>query len=107
MSAPIYGFDGWRLNAGRRQLYAPNGIEIKMTSHEIDMLLIFCRNPQQTLSRQDLASRFNGKILTCERSIDVRIARIRQKIEPFPGTPTIIKTIRQGGYWFAADVTVE
>jgi two-component system OmpR family response regulator len=106
MPASIYCFDGWRLDSGRRTLSNPEGRLVRMTSHEIDMLVIFCKNPQKTLSRNDLAPRVNGKVLSFERSVDVRIVRIRQKIEVDSRTPEIIKTIRQGGYWFAPDVTV-
>ena len=107
MPTTIYCFDGWRLDAGRRRLFDPDGTEVRMTSFEIDMLVMFCQNPQQALTRTQLGSRVNGKVLSSERAVDVRIGRIRAKIEKDPCSPEIIKTVRQGGYWFTPDVTVE
>jgi DNA-binding winged helix-turn-helix (wHTH) protein len=107
MSASIYCFDGFRLDTGRRQLLDPNGVEVKLTSHEIDVLVKFCQNPQQLLTRDQLTPRLNGRILSFERAVDVRIARLRRKLEDNRRKPTLIKTIRQSGYWFAPDVTIE
>lgn len=106
MSASIYCFDGFRLDSGRRQLLDQNGVEVKLTSHEFDVLVKFCQNPQQLLTRDQLTPRVNGRLLLFDRAVDVRIARIRQKLEYNCRMPTIIKTIRQGGYWFAPDVTI-
>jgi two-component system OmpR family response regulator len=107
MPTPVYCFDGWRLDAGRRQLFRPDGTEARLTSYEHDILAIFCRNPQQLITRLQLAPRVNGKMLIFDRAIDVRIMRLRRKIEANPRDPTFIKTIRQNGYWFAPDVTTE
>src|SRR3954452_17866258 len=71
MSASIYCFDGFRLDTGRRQLLDPNGVEVKLTSHEIDVLVKFCQNPQQLLTRDQLTPRLNARILSFERAVDV------------------------------------
>jgi two-component system, OmpR family, response regulator len=103
----VYLFDGWRLDAGRRQLIDPDGRKIVLTSSELNVLLVFVQNPQQTIARQDLLPRIGGRVISGDRAVDVRIARIRQKIEKDPRKPEVVKTIRQEGYWFTPDVTVE
>jgi two-component system OmpR family response regulator len=107
MPTLVYRFDGWRLDAGRRQLFNPDGKEVRLTSYEHDLLAIFCKNPQQIITRLQLAPRVNGKPLIFDRAIDVRIMRLRRKIETDPREPSMIKTVRQNGYWFAPDVTTE
>lgn len=106
MPTYVYCFDGWRLDAGRRRIWNSDGDEIRLTSFELDMLVVFCQHPQEILSREQLAARIGGRIHSLDRAVDVRVARIRQKIEVDPKNPVIIKTIRQNGYWFAPDVAV-
>lgn len=107
MPSSIYHFDGWKLDTGRRQLFNPDGIEVRMTSYELNLLIFFCRHPQQVIPRTKLSPRIDGRVLTFERAVDVRIARIRQKIEANSRSPNLIKTIRGEGYWFSPDVTTE
>jgi two-component system, OmpR family, response regulator len=107
MPASIYCFDGWRLVPGRRQLFRPDGSEVRLTSHEIDMMIAFCEHPQQILTRMQLVPRIAGRVFSQDRAVDVRVARIRRKIEIDPREPEIIKTIRQNGYWFAPEVSTE
>ena len=76
-----------------------------MTGAEFDLLLAFCRNPGRVLSREQLIEQaFGGLIASVERSIDVHISRIRQKIEPDPKDRSMIKTVRLGGYVFTPTV---
>jgi two-component system OmpR family response regulator len=98
-------FVGWRIDPIERQLYSPEGVRLSTTSAEFDLLLAFCRNPGRILSREQLLDLTHGGLAgPTERSVDVHITRIRQKIEPDPRNPTLIKTIRLGGYMFTPAV---
>ncbi|WP_163273263.1 response regulator [Chelativorans alearense] len=98
-------FAGWRIDPAARQLHDPEGVRIAMTSVEFDLLLAFCRNPGRVLSREQLLEMVHGGLAgPIERSIDVHVSRIRQKIEPDPSEPTLIRTVRLGGYVFAPTV---
>jgi two-component system OmpR family response regulator len=96
----VFSFEAWRLDPVARQLHDPRGVKISMTSAELDLLLTFCRNAGRVLSREDLIKLTPGFMRPMARSIDVHISRIRQKIERDPRDPTLIKTVRLGGYIF-------
>ncbi|MGY3444823.1 MULTISPECIES: response regulator [unclassified Bradyrhizobium] len=98
-------FAGWRINPTTRELHDPAGVRITLTGAEFDLLLTFCRNPGRVLSREQLIEQaFGGLIASVERSVDVHISRIRQKIEPDPKDRSMIKTVRLGGYQFTPAV---
>jgi two-component system OmpR family response regulator len=98
-------FAGWRVDPTERQLYSPNGVRITTTSAEMDLLLAFCRNSGCVLSRDQLLElTYGGLAGPIERSIDVHVSRIRQKIEHDPRDPMFIKTVRLGGYIFTPAV---
>ncbi len=98
-------FAGWRIYPGERQLLNPEGVRVTTTSAEFDLLMAFCQHPGEVLSREQLLElTHSGAAGPIERSVDVHISRIRQKIEPDPRDPTLIKTVRLGGYIFTPDV---
>ena len=98
-------FSGWRIDPNSRQLFDADGDEVSMTTAEFDLLWAFCRNPNKVLTREQLLSMTHaGSAGPVERSIDAHISRIRQKIEPNLRDPSFIKTVRLGGYLFAATV---
>ncbi len=100
-----FRFAGWRLYPAERQLYNPEGARVSTTSAEFDLLLAFCQNPGRVLSREHLLDlTHSGLAGPIERSIDVHVSRIRQKIEPDSRDPTLIKTVRLGGYVFTPNV---
>lgn len=99
-------FDGWRLDLNTRYLHNHTGSRVVLTSAEFDLLRVFCENPRQPLSRDDLLDLTQGrKANMFERSVDLLVSRLRQKIEADPKTPTYILTIRSAGYQFAPEVT--
>ncbi len=100
----IFVFGDWRLYPASRQLFNKNE-ELSLSAGEYDLLLAFIRQPQQILSRDFLlqASK-HSNLLALERRIDVQISRLRQKIENKDKAPALIKTIRNGGYLFTANV---
>lgn len=104
-AVPAYRFSGWQLDINRRSLTSPEGNLVVLTSGEFDLLAVFVEHPQRTLSREALlACLHGGAIHQFDRSIDVHISRLRRKIEPDPATPTLIKTIRNEGYFFTPSV---
>lgn len=89
------------LDLGNQKLFAADGAEIPLTTGEFDLLKIFVSNPNRILSRDrilDLTQQRDWDPF--DRSVDIRITRIRKKIEPHPDKPTFIKTIRGVGYQY-------
>jgi two-component system OmpR family response regulator len=100
-----FRFAGWRLSTVERELFNPDGARITLTSAEFDVLVAFCLNPGCILSREQLLELTHGGAAgPVERTIDVHVSRIRQKIEPDPREPSLIKTVRLGGYLFTPPV---
>jgi two-component system OmpR family response regulator len=107
-NARVFAFAGWRLDAARRQLQSPAGALVDLRMAEFDLLLALVERPQRVLSRDQLLDLARGRAATpFDRSIDVHISRLRRRIEDDPQEPAIIKTVRSGGYVFAAPVTLE
>ena len=105
VKARIFQFAGWTLDAARRELRRPDSALVPTTDAEIDLLIAFVERPQRTLSREQLLDLAHGRQAQLfDRSIDVAVMRLRRKIEPDPAKPEIIRTVRNGGYLFAADV---
>jgi two-component system phosphate regulon response regulator OmpR len=76
-----------------------------LTSMEFDLLRVFLANPRGVLSRDQLLMHTrNREWEPFDRSIDIRIARLRRKIEPRDGAePRFIRTVRNAGYMFVPD----
>ena len=101
----VYRFAGWQIDAMARQLTSPAGVHVGMTSMEFQLLLALVQHAGQVLSREQLLALAHRRVAgSIERSIDVHISRIRQKIEPDPRDPSFIKTVRFGGYIFTPTV---
>lgn len=84
---------------GRRLLR--DGSEIHLTSAEFDLLAIFVTRPNRVLSRDTLCDLLKGYDRDpFDRSIDIRVTRLRRKIETEPATPVYIRTVRGEGYLF-------
>lgn len=80
--------------------------ELSLSAGEYDLLLTFVQQPQRVLDRELLLHiTKNSDLNPFDRRIDVQISRLRQKIEVDAKNPTLIKTIRNGGYMFTAQVT--
>jgi two-component system OmpR family response regulator len=98
-------FEGWRIDPVSRQLFDPDGVHVSMTTAEFDILLALCRNPGRIMTREQLLELTHaGTAGPVERSVDVHVSRIRQKIERDIKDPVLIKTIRLGGYLFTPKV---
>ncbi|OGT41822.1 MAG: DNA-binding response regulator [Gammaproteobacteria bacterium RIFCSPHIGHO2_12_FULL_40_19] len=104
----IYHFAGWTLNRGLRRLLSPEQLEVSLSAGEYALLLTFLERPQQVLNRDQLLDATKNRMAApFDRSIDIQISRLRHKIEENIKNPTIIKTVRSGGYVLAVPVTAD
>jgi two-component system OmpR family response regulator len=100
-----YQFQGFVVDALRRQLRAPNGATILLTSGEFSLLSAFLDHPQRILSRDQLLDIARGNDADVfDRAVDVQISRLRRKLHACSDTE-IIKTVRGAGYMFDVAVT--
>ena len=78
------------------------GNEHPLTASEFGLLKVFAANPKRVLSRERLLELANARDAEAfDRAVDLRIMRIRRKIETDPTKPAVIRTIRGGGYLFS------
>jgi DNA-binding response OmpR family regulator len=92
------------LDVDAQVLRDESGNEYPLASSEFALLKAFAQNPRRVLSRErllDLAEARDREAF--DRAIDVRITRIRRKIEPDPAHPSVIRTVRGAGYLFSPD----
>ena len=90
------------LDLDARVLRDSDDNEHPLTASEFSLLKAFAENPKRVLTRErllDLAQARDAEAF--DRAIDVRITRIRRKIEPDPAHPSVIRTVRGGGYLFS------
>ncbi len=102
----VLRFEGWSLDLTRRELRSPDGVLVQLSAGEYDLLVAFVEHPQRVLTRDQLLDLARGRsAVPFDRSVDVQVSRLRRKIEPDPAEPTLIKTVRGGGYLFTPSVT--
>jgi two-component system phosphate regulon response regulator OmpR len=105
---PAPAVDTKRVRVGRcwlevepRRLFDDGGDEVPITAMEYDLLRVFVSNPNRVLSRDQLLMHTrNREWEPFDRSIDIRIGRLRRKIERDPAHPEAIRTVRGVGYMF-------
>jgi two-component system, OmpR family, response regulator len=89
------------LDLDTHQLLGKGGEDLPLTSMEFDLLRVFAERPNQVLSRDQLLTHTrNREWEPFDRSIDIRIARLRKKVEADPEKPRVIRTVRGAGYIF-------
>ena len=87
-----------------RCLREADGGVVELTAMEFDLLGVFARHPRQVLSRDRLAELAHGRPLgPGDRSVDLRVLRLRKKIERDPAEPRAIRTVHGEGYRFDPD----
>ena len=96
-------FAGWTFDASRHALTAPDEREISLSAAEAGLLATLLRRPNKILSREQLLG--ERDVDPFDRSIDVRISRLRRKLDDDPQNPKLIKTVYGAGYLFAAQVS--
>jgi len=101
----VYSFNTWLVNVDERTLMSVDGVNVPMGDAEFRLLLAFVTRPGQVLSRSQLLDLADAREADpFDRSIDNRIVRLRRKLEEDPANPSLIKTVRSGGYVFTAQV---
>jgi len=96
-------FGSCRLDLESHQLFNGDGTEIPITSMEFDLLKVFAENPGKALSRDRILTLTkNREWDPYDRSIDIRVARLRRKVEADPENPQVIRTVRGVGYMFVS-----
>ncbi|MCZ7656989.1 MAG: response regulator [Xanthobacteraceae bacterium] len=90
------------LDLDRRVLIDPaNGSEDRLTASEFDLLKVFAENPNRPLNRDWLLEvTAHREVDAFDRAIDLRITRLRRKVEVDPAHPDAIRTVRGVGYMF-------
>ena len=101
-----YRFAGWELNVGLRKLSSPQGEAVGLSNGEYNLLTAFLDAPQRVLTRAQLLelSRLHDDEVY-DRSIDVKVGRLRRKLEA-EGQPPLIRTDRGAGYTFIPTVEI-
>ena len=89
------------LDLEKRVLVDAEGAEETLAASEFDLLRLFAENPNRPLSRDWLLETTSHREMEAfDRAIDIRILRIRRKVEVDPSRPTSIRTVRSAGYMF-------
>jgi two-component system OmpR family response regulator len=92
------------LDIDARLLRDEEGTEHPLTASEFGLLKAFADNPKRVLTRERLLDLANARDPDAfDRAIDIRITRIRRKIEPDPARPSVIRTVRGAGYVYSPD----
>lgn len=91
-----------------RHLINPQGTTVMLSGAEFRLLKIFLQHPNRILSRDQLSLLTKGRDADpLDRSIDLQISRLRQKLEDDAKNPALLKTVRNEGYILASSVLVE
>jgi DNA-binding response OmpR family regulator len=98
-------FCGWHFDIGRLSLNAEDGREVSLSAAEAALLQTLLKRPNKILTREQLIG--ERDLDPFDRSIDVRISRLRRKLEDDPQDPKIIKTVYGAGYLLCATVVWE
>lgn len=103
----IVYFNGWALDLYAHALTDPEGNDVAITGHEFAILNALIESAGRVLTRDQLLDKMSvgaREWSPFDRSLDVLIAKVRKKLGDSPKAPTFIRTIRQSGYMFIADV---
>lgn len=104
-NARLLEFAGWRLDTINRHLLAVDDTVVPLSGAEYRMLSVFLSHPQKVLSRDQLMELTQGREAEAfDRSIDLQVSRLRQRLGDNAREPTIIKTVRNEGYVLATAV---
>lgn len=99
-------FQGWSLDLVERHLSSPGGEPVPLTGMDFTLLKLLLEHPGEVLDRTRLVEETRGRDLgPTDRSLDVQISRLRQRLGDDGKQPVLIKTVRGSGYAFTADVT--
>lgn len=103
-----YRFSGWTLDVRLHQLLSPRQVVVPLAASEHRLLTIFLERPKVVLTRDQLMDLCHGREAgPFDRSIDVRVSQLRQRLGDSARNPTLIRTVRSVGYMLASDVERE
>ncbi len=106
-AANMLTFGEWRLDTTARHLLDAHGTMVSLSGAEYRLLRVFLDHPQRVLNRDQLLSLTQGRDAEMfDRSIDLLVSRLRQRLQDIAREPRYIKTVRSEGYVFAAAVAV-
>ena len=92
------------LDVAAHRLTDETGSEVAMTSLEFDLLKAFAEQPNRALSRERILNLHQHQDWDpFDRSVDLRIMRLRRKVEPDAEHPRFIRTVRNEGYMFVPE----
>lgn len=92
---------GFELDMASRRIFRVDGEELVLTRMEFDLLQVFVEHPNRVLSRDQLLNMTQNRDWDpFDRSIDIRVARLRRKLEERADSPQLIRTVRGVGYMF-------
>ena len=105
--APRYlKFRGFTMDVVERRLLDAQGTRVALTSMDFNLLRFFLEHAGETLDRGRLIEQTRGRDLgPLDRSLDVQISRLRQRLHDDGKQPDLIKTVRGSGYVFSSDVS--
>lgn len=97
----VVRFDGWQLHREDRCLTSPAGLVVALSNAEFRLLSLFLQMPRRLFSRDQLMEQARGRAMdSFERSIDLLVSRLRQKLSDDSSGVSMIKTVRGSGYLF-------
>jgi DNA-binding response OmpR family regulator len=99
-AAEIIEFGPFRLDVGARRLLRDQA-DVDLSAAEFDLMKVFAERPGRVLSRDVLLDLLKGyERDPFDRTVDIRVGRLRRKIETDPANPVYIRTVRGEGYMF-------
>lgn len=107
-SAQRLCFAGWALDLTARHLLSPQNTVVMLSGAEFRLLKIFLERPNRILNRDQILNLIHGRDADpFDRSIDLQVSRLRQKLGEDAKAPALLKTVRNEGYVLATSVTAE
>lgn len=104
-SSRLIGFGQWQLDTSARHLLDDAGTVVALSGAEYRLLRVFLDHPQRVLSRDQLLNLTQGREADIfDRSIDLLVSRLRQRLGDDAREPEYIKTVRSEGYVFSLPV---
>lgn len=104
-ASPMLGFGEWQVDTIARHLLHDDGVMVALSGAEYRLLRVFLDHPHRVLNRDQLLSLTQGREAELfERSIDLLVSRLRQRLRDDAREPHYIKTVRSEGYVFSSPV---
>lgn len=103
----LLSFGEWHLDTSGRHLLDKDGTTVALSGAEYRLLRVFVDHPQRVLNRDQLLSLTQGRDADLfDRSIDLLVSRLRQRLRDDAREPAYIKTVRSEGYVFSMAVQI-